>query len=200
MNITPALRPDHDEAVSRLATAFGKDPITGYLLKTGPGYHERVSTFFSILIRARLALGMPVFVARNGGGGISGAVMGYTTARPEWPADLTEEWDRFEKAVPGMPERMAVYDEVAAKFKPPGPHYYLGVIGTDPASQGQGVGSRLLEAFCYASANDPLSSGVYLETAQASNLKFYERGGFIETGRGALGSSPLWCMFLPHRR
>ena len=199
MKITPASPSDLDEAVSCLATAFGQDPITGYLLQTGSGYRERVSRFFSILMRARLALEMPVFVARSGAS-VSGASMGYTTARPEWPSGLTEEWHRFEKAVPGMQDRMSIYDEVAAKYKPAVPHYYLGVIGTDPSSRGLGIGTQLLGAFCEASASDPLSSGVYLETAQASNLRFYERAGFIETGRGALGSSTLWCMYLRHNR
>jgi hypothetical protein len=50
---------------------------------------------------------------------------------------------------------------------------------------------------CLAS---PLSSGVYLETAQESNLGFYENAGFRETRRGRLGSSNLWCMFLSHER
>ena len=199
MKIFPASPSDLDEAVGCLAAAFGQDPITGYLLQTGPGYHERVSRFFSLLMRARLALDMPVFVARNGAS-ICGASMGYRTTHPDWPSDLTEEWGRFEKTVPGMPERLAVYDEVAARFKPSAPHYYLGVIGTDPNSQGLGIGTQLLRSFCEASANDPLSSGVYLETAQATNLNFYERAGFVETGRGNLGSSPLWCMFLPHSR
>lgn len=199
MKITPASPSDLDEAVSCLATAFGQDPITGYLLQTGSGYRERVSQFFSILMRARLALRMPVFVARNGSG-ISGASMGYATVHSEWPTALNEEWDRFEKAIPGLPDRMSVYDEVAAKFKPSVPHYYLGVIGTDPTSQGLGIGSQLLKAFCEASAGDPLSSGVYQETAQPANLKFYERAGFVETGRGNLGSSTLWCMYLSHSR
>ena len=199
MKITPASPSDLAEAISCLATAFAQDPITGYLLQTGSGYRDRVSRFFSILMRARLALEMPVFVARNGAG-ISGASMGYSTRRPEWPNDLTEEWDRFEKDIPGLPGRMSVYDDVAAKYKPSVPHYYLGVIGTDPNSHGRGIGTQLLRSFCEASASDPLSSGVYLETAQASNLRFYERAGFVETGRGKLGSSTLWCMYLPHSR
>ena len=45
-----------------------------------------------------------------------------------------------------------------------------------------------------------LSSGVYLETAQASNLGFYERADFVETGHGTLGDATLWCMYLPHER
>jgi ribosomal protein S18 acetylase RimI-like enzyme len=199
MKITAASASDIDEAVGCLATAFAQDPITGFLLQNGQGYRERVTHFFSLLMRARIALRMPVLVAR-GAHGIGGASMGYSTVRSEWPAGLTEEWDHFEKAIPGSTDRMAIYDEVANKFKPPAPHYYLGVIGTDPTLQGSGIGTQLLKSFCEISASDPLSSGVYLETAQASNLRFYERAGFAETGRGNLGDATLWCMFLRHER
>ena len=199
MKITTASHSDIDESVACVATAFAQDPITGFLLQTGQGYRERVTQFFSLLMRARIALKMPVFVAR-GAQGIDGATMGYSTVRSEWPVDLTEEWVRFENSIPGVTDRMAIYDEVANKFKPSAPHYYLGVIGTDPSSQGSGIGTQLLKAFCEVSASDPLSSGVYLETAQESNLRFYERAGFTETGRGNLGDATLWCMLLPHER
>ena len=199
MKITTTSHSDLDQAVVCLAAAFAHDPITGFLLQTGQGYRERVTQFFSLLMRARIALKMPVFVAR-GAQGIDGATMGYSTVRSEWPVGLTEEWVRFENSIPGVTDRMAIYDEVAKKFKPSAPHYYLGVIGTDPSSQGSGIGTQLLKAFCEVSASDPLSSGVYLETAQPSNLRFYERAGFTETGRGNLGDATLWCMFLPHER
>ena len=199
MKITAASSSDIDEAVACLATAFAQDPITGFLLQTSQGYRERVTQFFSLLMRARIDLKMPVFVAR-GVDGIAGSAMGYSTLRSEWPVDLTEEWARFEKAIPGLTDRMAIYDEVATKFKPPAPHYYLGVIGTDPTLQGSGIGTQLLKSFCEVSASDPLSSGVYLETAQASNIRFYERAGFAVTGRGNLGDATLWCMYLPHER
>jgi len=199
LKITAASPSDIDEAVACLATAFAQDPITGFLLQTSQGYRERVTQFFSLLMRARIELKMPVFVAR-GAHGIDGATMGYSTLRSEWPVGLTDEWVRFEEAIPGLTDRMAIYDEVATKFKPPAPHYYLGVIGTDPTLQGSGIGTQLLKSFCEVSASDPLSSGVYLETAQASNLRFYERAGFRETGRGNLGDATLWCMYLPHER
>ena len=199
MKISAASSSDIDEAVACLATAFAQDPITGYLLQTGPGYRERVTQFFSLLMRARIELEMPVFVAR-GAHGIHGATMGYSTLRPEWSAGLTQEWVRFENSIPGMTDRMAIYDEVATNFKPPAPHYYLGVIGTAPTLQGAGIGTQLLKSFCEVSASDPQSSGVYLETAQASNLRFYERAGFTETGRGNLGEATLWCMYLSHER
>ena len=197
MKISPASLSDLDEAVSCLARAFARDPITGFLLQTDPNYRERVTQFFSLLMRARIALEMPVLVARDNAG-VNGASMGYSTVGAEWPREFVEEWDRFERAIPGLAERMAVYDEIAAKYKPTVPHYYLGVIGTDPNLHGRGIGRQLLKSFCEVSASDPLSSGVYLETAQASNLKFYEAAGFAETGRGSLGIQTLWCMYLSH--
>jgi ribosomal protein S18 acetylase RimI-like enzyme len=199
MKITTASPADIDEAVNCLAAAFAQDAITGFLLQPGPSYHDRVTQFFSLLMRARIALKMPVLVAR-GSDGIEGASMGYSTVRPEWPRSLTEEWVRFENAIPGLTDRMAIYDEVANKYKPSAPHYYLGVIGTDPNLHGRGVGTQLLKSFCEASANDPLSSGVYLETANPSNVRFYEGAGFVETGRGNLGGVTLWCMYLQHER
>lgn len=198
MQITPAAPSDLEPAVTCLAAAFAEDPITGFLLQTGPCYRERVTQFFSLLMRARIALSMPVLVAR-GAVGVHGATMGYTTARPVWPRAVTEDWDRFENATHGLTERMARYDEIAERFKPPVPHYYLGVIGMDPAMHGLGLGTRLLKSFCDISASDPLSSGVYLETANPLNVRFYERAGFTETGRGSLGGATLWCMFLAHR-
>ena len=124
--------------------------------------------------------------------------MGYTTLRPAWPTDIADEWDRFEKAIPGMTDRMAVYEAITTTGEPATPHDYLGVIGVDPDSHGLGIGTQLLKSFCDLSTSDPLSSGVYLETAKASNVGFYERAGFVETGRGILGPATLWCLFLPH--
>jgi ribosomal protein S18 acetylase RimI-like enzyme len=197
MQITPATPSDLEPGVTCLAAAFAQDPITGFLLQTGPSYRERVMQFFSLLMRARIALSMPVLVVR-GAAGVQGAAMGYTTAHPVWPRAVMDDWDRFENAIPGLTDRMARYDEIAEQYKPPAPHYYLGVIGMDPTMRGRGLGTRLLKSFCDLSADDPLSSGVYLETANPSNVRFYERAGFVETGRGRLGGETLWCMFLAH--
>lgn len=197
MQITNAAQCDIEPAVDRLATAFADDPITGFLLQTGAGYRERLTWFFSLLMGARLALGMPVLVVRNSAG-IHGAAMGYTTARAEWPKRFADEWERFESATPGLPERMKVYDEIAESGKPALPHYYLGVLGLDPAQHGRGTGMQLLQAFCERSAADPRSAGVYLETANPKNVSFYERAGFEQTGRGRLGDATLYCMFLQH--
>jgi ribosomal protein S18 acetylase RimI-like enzyme len=197
MQITAATSSDIEHAVACLTTAFAQDPITGFLLQTGPGYQERLAQFFSLLMRARMALNMPVLVARDAVS-ICGAAMGNTTAPPPWPPDLEEEWNNLETVVPGFKDRGAVYDEIAEKSKPQMPHYYLGVVGTGPATRGLGIGKQLLQSFCDVSASDPLSMGVYLETANPLNVRFYERAGFAVTGQGRLGAGTLWCLFLRH--
>lgn len=194
MQVATAAISDVEQAVICLAAAFAEDPITGFLLQAGPNYPQRVTQFFSLLMRARLALNMPVLVARDAAG-IRGALMGNTAAPPPWPSDLEDEWDRLNLSFPGFNDRAALYDEIAQKSKPPAPHYYLGVIGTDPAVHGLGVGTRLLMSFCDLSDSDRLSSGVYLETANPSNVGFYQRAGFVVTGQGSLSSATLWCMF-----
>ena len=199
MEITRATPADLVKTVDRLTHAFAHDPITGFLLEEGPAYQERLTRFFSLLMRARIALGMPVLVARNGDE-IHGIVMGNVPSPPAWPADIAHEWEDFERAVPGMVDRLAIYEGLAAQYAPDVPHYYLGVIGVDPAKRGRGIGMRLISSFCALSAADGLSHGVYLETAQPSNVRFYQRAGFIETGRGTMGSATLWCMYLPHER
>jgi ribosomal protein S18 acetylase RimI-like enzyme len=199
MAVAAAVASDLHKAVSCLTAAFAQDPITGFVLQTGEGYEDRLTQFFSLLMRARLALQMPVLVAR-GESGIQGAVMGYTSLRPAWPTDMAKEWEHFEKSTPGLTERLLAYEEIAERFKPVSPHYYLGAIGVDPAAQGRGIGALLLKSFCDRSAGDQPSCGVYLETAKESNLAFYDRAGFVETGRGTLGSNTLWCMYLPHGR
>ena len=135
MKITKAAPSDLDEAIGCLATAFAHDPITGFLLQTGSGYRERVTQFFSMLMRARIALNMPVLLARDTAG-IHGAAMGYTTESPAWPTDIADEWDRFEKANPRMTDRLADYEAITATGEPAAPHFYLGVIGVEPHSLG----------------------------------------------------------------
>jgi ribosomal protein S18 acetylase RimI-like enzyme len=197
MNTTAATSLDIEQAVGCLATAFANDPITGFLLQANRANQDRVTRFFSLLMRARIALNMPVLVARDEAG-VCGAAMGNATVVPSWPSEFEAEWESLDTLAPGFNARAAIYDEIAEKYKPQVPHYYLGVIGTRPNIQGAGVGKQLLRSFCTLSASDQLSSGVYLETANPTNVKFYERAGFEVTGQGKLGGSTLWCMFLSH--
>ena len=53
---------------------------------------------------------------------------------------------------------------------------YLWFIGVEPAQQGKGTGSRLLQFIC--DKGQAMQLPVYLETSTPENLPFYTRAGF----------------------
>jgi hypothetical protein len=76
MPIVPAAPPDVDEATRCLTAAFAADPLITYFFRSSPlGRNAACHAFFSLLLRARLALGMPVLLAK-GSDAIVGAAMG----------------------------------------------------------------------------------------------------------------------------
>jgi len=80
-----------------------------------------------------------------------------------WPA--LPRFSRFLECAQRLHERLA-----------PLPHYYLFMLGVDPAAQRRGIGSQLLEpvlARC-----DEEQKVAYLETARAENVPYYARHGF----------------------
>ena len=78
--------------------------------------------------------------------------------------------------------------------RPTEPHWYLGILGTDPRHQGRGVASALLAptlADC-----DAEGLPAYLESSREENLPFYMRHGFEVVERICLGANgpPVWRM------
>nr|WP_257785612.1 GNAT family N-acetyltransferase [Pedobacter steynii] len=60
------------------------------------------------------------------------------------------------------------------KFHPTEPHWYLPMIGVDPAHQGAGVGSALM-----------------IESSNPKNISLYKRHGFEVIGTIQSGNSPV---------
>lgn len=186
---------DVEVAVAALGDAFRNDPLMLYLFREHPdGVRAGTLAFFSILLRARIALGMPAYVLQHADGA-PGAAMGYDTSRPAWPAALASEWSQFEHGVPGLAAKLAAYEQICDAHEPSEGHYYLGVIGVHPSLQGKGAGKALLDAFCARSRADPKSRGVYLDTCNPSSLQFYYNNGFELQGAGSLDATPLWCVY-----
>ncbi len=79
------------------------------------------------------------------------------------------------------------------------PHWYLAVLGTDPASQGSGLGSAVLEPVLALCDGDGV--GAYLESSKERNIAFYARHGFRVTGELRLPRGPtMWAMWREPRR
>lgn len=80
------------------------------------------------------------------------------------------------------------------------PHFYLQVLGVDPAAQGRGWGSQLLK---HGLAQvDAARMPAYLETMNGDNITFYERHGFRLSGELRLPFSghPVWFMWRDAQR
>ena len=70
----------------------------------------------------------------------------------------------------------AFYDEALGVPATAGPHWYLGVLATDPARQGTGLGRAVTTPMLAAA--DRAGLPAYLETASDTNVAIYRRLGF----------------------
>ena len=78
-------------------------------------------------------------------------------------------------------------------------HWYLFILGTEPAAQGQGLGSALLAQML--ARVDAAGLPAYLESSSEQNLAFYGRHGFAVTSEVAIPGGPrIWPMWREPRR
>jgi ribosomal protein S18 acetylase RimI-like enzyme len=73
-------------------------------------------------------------------------------------------------------------------------HWYLAVVGTDPAAQGQGFASKVLSPVLDQCDRDGVAA--YLESSKESNIAYYSRLGFRVTAEHRLPRGPsVWAMW-----
>jgi GNAT superfamily N-acetyltransferase len=94
-------------------------------------------------------------------------------------------------------DMMQVFEQMDA-YHPKDPCWYLPMIGVDPAAQGRGYGSALLQ-FALEQI-DRAGAPAYLESSNPRNVPLYERHGFTAIGTIQAGTSPaLVPMLRPGR-
>ena len=81
----------------------------------------------------------------------------------------------------------ALLDQMG-RYHPSEPHWYLPLIGVDPARQGKGYGAALMRHALAACDRDGMPA--YLESTNPRNVPLYERHGFALLGTIQAGSSP----------
>ena len=82
----------------------------------------------------------------------------------------------------------------AEQFHPKEAHWYLALIGVDPACQGQGYGAALLARSLQECDREHMPA--YLESSNAKNVPIYARYGFVALGALQAGSSPTMLPML----
>jgi ribosomal protein S18 acetylase RimI-like enzyme len=184
---TPALTistiglPEVDEAVALICLAFSSDPAARW---TYPNPHAYLS-YFPRIVRA---FGGKAFAHGTGYqvSGFRGAALwlppGVHPDQEALAAIMQESLpaDRFEE-VTSVFERMGAYH-------PAEPHWYLPMIGVDPAHQGRGYGSALLQHGLLQC--DKAHVPAYLESSNPANVPLYARHDFVVLGTIQVGSSP----------
>jgi GNAT superfamily N-acetyltransferase len=192
------MREDHLKlAAAILARAFQDDPL---FVAMFPDPAERTRVMPAVAawnLRHALLFGT-VLVAGNEPAGVAILYRGDESVFTEAHlaaslGDLPEQlgagvWDRYERlqATWTLPE-----ERLAAAV--PEPHWYLDMVGVDPARLGAGVGSTLLRAIHARADGDEWSTALF--TVQPRNVPFYERHGYALVAEGIepIAGLDYWC-------
>lgn len=108
---------------------------------------------------------------------------------PFLPALLRSSGTKFPRAI-----KMLNLMETKHKEHPE-PHFYLAYLGTDPSSQGEGLGTALLKSML--DRCDSEGTPAYLEATSMANQALYYRHGFnvVEEVNWPGGGPPFWRMW-----
>jgi len=185
--------PDDTKPLAKaLARAFADDPMMSFLLPDEHQRRRRLPMLFALQLRSLQAHLGEVYTTSE----LSGAALWAPPGR--WrgpPLTVLRGLPRLLLALghrlPTALRSVAAAEEV----HPSEPHWYLAVLGTEPASQGRGVGSALLAPVLQRCDADGVPA--YLESSKQSNVAFYARHGFEVTSPLDIpgGGPRVWPMW-----
>lgn len=181
MNIKTGTLSDEAQAIAVLTLAFTNDPMARWSLPNA----VKFLAAFPLLTKA--------FGGRSFDAGTCFIAEGYTGAALWLPPGMGPDDESLvrilvENASDDIKDDMPKIFEQMEKFHPAEPHWYLPMIGVDPARQGAGVGSALMaEALKVIDRDGAIA---YLESSNPRNISLYKRHGFEVIGEIQSGSSP----------
>ncbi|MER8828835.1 GNAT family N-acetyltransferase [Mesorhizobium sp. M0938] len=182
---------DEDSAVEIIVLAFAADPMARWIW---PHAHA----YLAAMPRMARAFGRRAF--SNGSAFCTDGYAGTALWLPPGVHSDEEELGAvLESTVESSlaPETAAIFEQMAT-YHPTEPHWYLPLIGVDPAHQGEGHGDALM---AYALAQcDRDHAPAYLESSNPRNIPFYQRHGFEPLGAIQVGSSPTLVPMLRRPR
>ena len=167
--------------VDTIVLAFAADPVVRWCWPEARQYLES----------------MPAFTVAFAGGGFSHdsayTTEGYGGAALGLPPDLHPDDNAVGDIVGQTVVRSRQNDLQTLMGKmadshPDGPHWYLPMIGVDPACQNKGLGAALLRHALEQCDREGLPA--YLESTNPRNVSLYLRHGFVAVGEIQAGSSP----------
>jgi GNAT superfamily N-acetyltransferase len=179
---------ERETALTSTVAAFATDPLLRWVWPSDDRYRACAPGFFGLLIDLRRA-----------GGEIWAADGGAAVAMWDPPGGLyamppVDPWPRLQESFePHERERWATYDRLVGE-RESAPHWYLGVLATDPARQGRGLAAAVVAPVL--AACDRTGVPAWLETASTANVAYYARFGFLPVRQAELPDGGPQCWLL----
>ena len=178
--MTTGASKSEEQAIAVLTRAFAADPAARWVYPDQRQYN----THFPAFVRA--------FAGKAFDHGTDHCLDGVAAAL--WlPPEAHPDDDAVAAVVQASvaePQQEATFAfmEEMGRYHPSEAHWYLPLIGVDPAHQGRGFGSILLRhALRVCDRERKLA---YLEATSEASRRLYEREGFVAIGTIQVGSSP----------
>jgi ribosomal protein S18 acetylase RimI-like enzyme len=189
------------EAAHVLSRAFADDPLMRYLFaEHGQDYRACLRAIFQYQCALQLELQWPLLgvVPRTR---IAGVVAIVLPEQRKWPKSILKLQAALTRQIGSQAiERLDRYAARTNGHFPNDPLFYVRMIGVRPESQGQGYARLLLEAVQRRSEAHPKSTGVALDTENATNVEIYKRMGYQVVGQATVDTITIWCMVRPNGR
>ena len=192
IDVRLATKDDLRAMCATLGRAFFDDPVQLFLFPDEARRLKKVERLFGTFLKAHyLKQGSTVTTA-----GVTGVSMwappGHATFSPL--EILSQAVPMLQSFGLKVQQALKVLDTIE-KRHPTEPHWYLGVLGTDPASQGLGIGAALLQPILTRCDEEGLPA--YLESSKDRNVPYYRRFGFEVTEEIPLpnGGPSVWGMW-----
>lgn len=173
---------DKARLLHTLVLGFSADPVARWASPDAATYMSRRHEFFDAFGGAAFAHGT-AFVADDGAAVATWLPPGIEPDGEVMGAIMDEQTPAHRKA-----ELDDLVDQMD-RFHPTEPVWYLPLIAADPAWQGRGLGTALMEA---ATARiDADGRPAWLESSNPRNIAFYQRFGFEIVGEIRTETSPV---------
>lgn len=169
-----------------LARAFDDDPVMAWVFPDAGARQSRLARFFAIEAEATLPQG-EVWMSEGGHSAALWSPPGH------WRMNLSTVLRVAPLVGARAPLLLRGFRGVEHRH-PRWPHWYLAVLGTDPAMQGRGLGSAVMAPVL--NRCDEQGIGAYLESSKEANVPYYRRHGFEVVEVVSLLRGPqLWLMW-----
>lgn len=175
-----------------LARAFEDDPVIEWLVPpSAPRRMDRLGRMFALTLRVRYLHHDEAWTTTD----LAGAAL--WTPPGAWKLTLAQILRTSPAMASILRTRLPLGLQglsLVDRHHPHEPHYYLGVLGTDPARQRGGVGTALIEPVL--NRCDERGIGAYLESSKPENVPYYGRFGFEVREELTLPKGPpTWLMW-----